>query len=103
MTASSTLQIPAQRYQPGYGRIGDNRGGGWCSQAADSNDDWLQVYFGDLFTVCRVDTQGDEDSVGWVTAFKLSFSLDGSSWITYKNDNGTIVVRYFCALIINNS
>ena len=91
MTASSTHA--ESRYQPEFGRLGDIRGGGWCSMTSNRNDEWLKVYFGDMFTVCRVDTQGDVTGSKWVTAFKLSFSKDGVSWTTYKHNNGTEVVR----------
>lgn len=95
MTASSTLQDPSRRYQPAFGRLLDDRGGGCGSRTSDGKDDWLQVYFGDIFTICRVDTKGDKYGIGWVTAFKLSFSLDGITWRFYKYPNGTDMVRYF--------
>ena len=91
MTASSTFDNIL--YQPEFGRLGDIRGEGWCSLTSSRNDEWLQVYFGNMFTVCRVDTQGDVNGNEWVTAFKLSFSKDGVSWTTYKHKNGTEVVR----------
>jgi len=94
MTASSTYKEEIGGYQPEFGRLEGNRGDGWCSRTKDSNDDWLQIYFGDMFTVCGIDTQGDINGNEWVTAFKLSFSTDGSSWITYTYDNGTDVVRH---------
>ena len=46
-----------------------------------------------MFTVCGVDTQGDRNGNEWVTAFRLSFSHDGSNWTTYAYENGTDVVR----------
>ena len=98
MTASST-HIES-RYQPWFGRLGGNRGDGWCSQTRDSNNDWLQIYFGDMFTVCRVDTQGDINGNEWVTAFKLSFSTNGSVWTTYKSENGIEVVSHLCGDVI---
>ena len=92
MTASSTRTDT--HYQPWFGRLRGNRGVGWCSLTSDSNNDWLQIYFGDMFTVCRVDTQGDINGNEWVTAFKLSFSTDGNIWTTYKFNNGADVVRH---------
>ena len=92
MTASSTYEDA--QFQPEFGRLRGNRGGGWCSRTGDSNDEWLQIYFGALFTVCGVGTQGEVNGNDWVKAFKLSFSTDGSSWFTYAFDNGTDVVRY---------
>ena len=92
MTASSIYEETL--HQPEFGRLQGNRGDGWCSRTRDSNNEWLQIYFGDLFTVCGVDTQGHTGNHSWVTAFKLSFSTDGSSWITYAYDNGTDMVSY---------
>ena len=92
MTASSTYI--GSRFQPWFGRLGGNRGDGWCSLTSNSNNDWLQIYLGDMFTVCRVDTQGDINGNEWVTAFKLSFSTDGNIWTTYKFDNGIEVVSH---------
>ena len=98
MTASSTYE--ADRYQPEFGRLQGKRGDGWCSRTKDSNDDWLQIFFGEMFTVCGVDTQGDRNGNEWVKAFKLSFSTDGSSWTTYANEDGTdIVSRVFFLLL----
>ncbi|KAL9952074.1 hypothetical protein ACROYT_G039278 [Oculina patagonica] len=82
MTASSA-EKPTERYQPFFGRLQGDRGDGWCSGSSNSNNEWLQIYFGDMFTMCRVDTQGDRNGNEWVTAFKLSFSTDESSWTTY--------------------
>ena len=95
MTASSTNE-GGGRYHPGFGRLQGDRGDGWCSRTKDSDGDWLQIYFGEMFTVGGVETQGDRDGDEWVTAFKLSFSTDGSSWITYAYNNGTDVVRHSC-------
>lgn len=92
MTASSA-EKPTERYQAAFGRLQGDRGDGWCSRSSNSNDEWLQIYFGDMFTVCRVDTQGDINRNEWVTAFKLSFSTDGSSWTTYAHA-GTDVVSH---------
>ena len=95
MTASSTYATESERdrFQAAFGRLRGNRGDGWCSQSNDSNDEWLQIYLGDMFTVCGVDTQGDRTGNKLVTALKLSFSLNGSSWTSYTYDNGTVVVR----------
>ena len=81
-------------YQPAYGRLHGNRGDGWCAKEAARNDDWLQVDIGQEIQVCAVATQGDINGGEWVTDFKLSYSTDGSSWTTYKDENGTDVVRF---------
>lgn len=95
MTASS-MEEPTERYQAAFGRLHGNRGDGWCSYIKDSTDDWLQIYLGDMFTVCRVDTQGDRNGNEWVIAFKLSFSTDGSSWTPYSHKGTNVVSIVTC-------
>lgn len=90
MTASSKL---GSSYEPWFGRLNGNSGDGWCSKAAATNNEWLKVDLGKLYSVCAVATQGDRNGNEWVTAFKLSFSLDGTSWNVYKGDTNKDVVR----------
>ena len=90
MTASTWLN--GNNY-PFYGRMNGNRGNGWCAQSPFGNQDWLQVDLGKTVDICGVATQGDKANVGWVTHFKLSHSLDGSGWTTYRDASGTEVVR----------
>ncbi|XP_078353422.1 uncharacterized protein LOC144638115 isoform X2 [Oculina patagonica] len=89
MTASSKY---SSNYEPYYGRLNGNRGDGWCSKEASSNNDWLQVDLGKPYTVCGVATQGDRNGNEWVTAFKLLFSWDGVSWNVYQGDTSKAVV-----------
>ena len=98
MTASSTRA--ASDYQPAFARLQGNRGDGWCSLTPAGKNVWLQIYFNDMFTVCRVDTQGDINGNEWVKAFKLSFSSDENSWTPYQFNNRTEVVRTFCVVDI---
>ena len=90
ITASSEH---SSNFQPAYGRLNGKRGDGWCSKEAKSNNDWLQVDLGKLYTVGAVATQGVINGNEWVKAFKLSFSRDGTSWNVYKGDNNNDVVR----------
>ena len=91
LTASSKY---SDYYQPAYGRLNGNRGDGWCAKEATRNDDWLQVDLGKTVQVCAVATQGDINGNEWVTDFKLSFSTNGSDFITYKDGNGVDVVSF---------
>lgn len=97
MTASSTRQ--GSNYRPAFGRLGDERGGGWCAQTNDSDNDWLEVSLGDFYNICRVDTQGDAFGFAWTTAFKLNYSINGIRWNVYKKDNGTQMVRLFSMIL----
>ena len=63
------------------------------------NDDWLQIDLGNTIQVCAVATQGDINGNEWTTDFKLSYSSDGNIWTTYKDSNGTEMVRFFFSRI----
>jgi len=91
MTASSYFN---NAYQPAYGRLLGIRGGAWCAETPNSNDDWLQVDLAKTFQVSAVSTQGDRDGKGAVTVFKLSYSIDGINWKLYQDGNGTDWVRH---------
>ena len=59
-----------------------NRPAGWGKTgawSAKTNDlgQWIQVNFRELTRVTEVVIQGRQDADQWVTAFKLSYSLDG--------------------------
>lgn len=51
--------------------------GAWSSRANDKGQ-WIQVNFRELTRVTKVAIQGRQDYAQWVTAFKLSYSLDGN-------------------------
>ena len=90
MTASS--EYMPSRYKAYYGRLHGTRGDGWCSRTGHSNYDWLQIDFGRTVQVCGVATQGDVNGDNWTTVFKLSFSTDGSTWKTYRDEKNVEVV-----------
>ena len=91
MSASSQYN---HGYQAAYGRLNGDRGDGWCAQEAARNDDWLQVDLGKLIDACALATQGDRNGNEWVTAFKLSYSSDGTNWKTYQDANSVDMVRF---------
>ena len=93
MRASSEY---SSSYKAFYGRLNGNRGDGWCSKSSSSSNEWLQIDFGKTVVVCGVATQGDISGNEWTTDFKLSFSADGSSWTTYKDEHGVEVVMCVC-------
>jgi hypothetical protein len=51
----------------------------WCSGFADQNQ-WLQVSFLQPRIVTAVSL------IGWVTSFKIKYSIDGKKWQSYNND-----------------
>ena len=94
MTASSYTTTNYSSYRAYNGRLHDTRGDGWCSAVPDSNSDWLQIDFARIIQVCAVATQGDVNGNEWVTDFKLSYSSDGNTWTTHKDENDTDQVTY---------
>ena len=91
MTASSEYKTC---FKPAFGRLDGHRGDGWCAQWAKSNKEWLQVHLGDIFQICGVGSQGDfSGDQEYVSAFKLSFSFDGSHWTELKNEDGSGKVK----------
>ena len=51
----------------------------WCSGKADQNQ-WLQVSFLSEQKVTAVALQG------WVTYFRITYTIDGITWLSYDND-----------------
>ena len=48
---------------------------------------------GDTFQICGVASQGDfSGNQEYVSAFKLSFSLNGNDWNYYEKEDGTQMV-----------
>lgn len=80
-----------------HGRLNAMDGDGWCSSLPNSNGEWLQVDIGIIIQACGLATQGNKKwffKRRWVTAFKLSYSLDGTNWETYRNITGGEMVRF---------
>ena len=67
----------------------------WCS-ASKSASEWLQIDLGFPSKITSVATQGRTDGREWVTAFRLSYSSDGSKW-HYVKDSENDHIRVFAA------
>ena len=70
---------------------------GWRANTDDQNQ-WIKVDLGRYTKVTRVATQGGRyyGGFGWVTKFKILYSLDGVLWQMYKepgNSNASVKVR----------
>ena len=64
--------------------------GAWSAKTNDLGQ-WIQVNFRELTRVTEVVIQGRQDYAQWVTAFKLSYSLDGNHFEPQEEvRNGTI-------------
>ena len=71
-------------YYPHMGRL--NGVNGWCQKTTAITDDYIQVDMGALHTVCAIATQGKKNG-SFVKSYKLSFSIDESSWSVYQEQN----------------
>ena len=60
---------------------------GWSPSRNDRRDDYLQIDLQYEFLICAVATQGRSTFDDWTTEYKLQLSLDGSTFVTYKENN----------------
>lgn len=61
--------------------------GSWSALVIDVNQ-WLQVDFLQNVTLSKVATQGRQSYPQWVISYLLSYSMDGSTFETYKQCGG---------------
>lgn len=71
-------------HYPHKGRLNGNSG--WCQQPSKIPDNYIQVDMGARRAVCGVATQGKAHR-SFIKSYTLSFSTDGTSWTTYKEEN----------------
>ncbi|XP_078668821.1 lactadherin-like isoform X1 [Branchiostoma floridae x Branchiostoma belcheri] len=86
LTASSALPgAEASRGRLNYKAVSGGEGA-WVPERQDRGQ-WIQVDLGRDLVVGGVVTQGSDDEAnpGFVTSYKLSYSLTGDYWITYSN------------------
>eukprot|EP00057_Strongylocentrotus_purpuratus_P014292 XP_011668766.1 PREDICTED: uncharacterized protein LOC590339 [Strongylocentrotus purpuratus] len=62
-------------------------GGAWSALTNDVNQ-WLQVDLNSFYILTGVITQGRQDADQWVTAFKVSYSDDGTNWKIIQTCDG---------------
>ena len=84
----SASSIFAPKYAAKYGRL--NGRGAWEPKTNDK-DDYLQIDLLYEYVICAVATQGNPptQSVGaqeWTTEYKLRFSLNGTTFLPYKEN-----------------
>ena len=80
ITASSNYRS----FYPHKGRL--NGDSGWCQRPFEIPDNYIQVDMGAGRVVCGVATQGKANG-SFIKSYRLSFSTDGTSWTTYKEEN----------------
>ena len=99
---TSSLAIPRHSLSASSSRVGFEpdkarlHGDGAWSPSSDVNpNDFVQVDLQYEFFICAVATQGYSWTLWtfrrryvWITKYKLLFSVNGTDWLTYK-ENGT--------------
>ncbi|XP_078697438.1 uncharacterized protein LOC144925334 [Branchiostoma floridae x Branchiostoma belcheri] len=88
ITASSWYTLGVG-YEPYRGRLNGVAGAGVWSVRTRTIGEWLQVDLGEMKTVTGTIIQGRSNQPQWVTSYKLQYSVDGRSWITYASSDGS--------------
>ena len=97
--SASSIFIP--RYAAKYGRL--NGRGAWEPKTNTNPDDYLQIDLLYEYVICAVATQGNPPTQSptaqeWTTEYKLRFSLNGTTFFPYK-ENNTDKVGMSCSCI----
>ena len=89
-TASSHYD---SRYQPSYARLnGNNRG--WAPKTTTNPADYLQVDLLYEYIICAVATQGANGINEWTENYEIQLSVDGTTMVTYQENNADRVSLY---------
>ena len=85
----SASSIFAPTYAAKYGRLNGRRA--WEPKTTTDPTDYLQIDLLYEYVICAVATQGNPptQSVGaqeWTTEYKLRFSLNGTTFLPYKEN-----------------
>ena len=85
----SASSIFAPKYAAKYGRL--NGRGAWEPKTTTDPDDYLQIDLLYEYVICAVATQGNPPTQSvraqeWTTEYKLRFSLNGTTFLPYKEN-----------------
>ena len=96
----SASSIFKAKYAAKYGRL--NGRGAWEPKTTTDPDEYLQIDLPYEYVICAVATQGNPPSNSrgqeWTTEYKLRFSLNGTTFFPYK-ENNTDKVGMSCSCI----
>ena len=84
---SASSEFSSNIYKASNGRL--NGHFAWIP-SDNSNVDYLQIDLGYEFIICAVATQGNGKVPGsyeWTTKYKIQLSLDGTTFVTYQENN----------------
>ena len=85
----SASSILVSKYAAKYGRL--NGRGAWEPKTTTDPDDYLQIDLLYEYVICAVATQGNPPTQSasaqeWTTEYKLRFSLNGTTFLPYKEN-----------------
>ena len=85
----SASSIFVSKYAAKYGRL--NGRGAWEPKTTTDPDDYLQIDLLYEYVICAVATQGNPPTQSasaqeWTTEYKLRFSLNGTTFLPYKEN-----------------
>ena len=81
------------RYKPSNGRLNGNSRG-WAPKTEFDPADYLQIDFLYEYVICAVATQGAHGIMEWTRKYKILLSMDGTSMVTYQENNVDRVSLY---------
>ena len=85
-------------------KAGGGKQGGWSAKTNDQNQ-WLQADLGSNKKVTHLATQGRNANNQWVKSYKVEYSTDGSSFMSYQEKGADKVCDGFkhllCAQSVN--
>ena len=65
-------------------------------------EEWMQFDVGQVRAVYAIVTQGHEESPDWVTAYKMMFLTESSTWTTYTDVLGNEMVGLKSELLLHH-
>ena len=83
--ASFSASTEGEDLEAFRGRLNALRG--WSPSKNNRLDDYLQIDLQYEFLICAIATQGGSTSDDWTKEYKLQLSLDGSTFVNYKENN----------------
>ena len=97
----SASSIFASAYAAKYGRLNGKKA--WEAKTNTDPDEYLQIDLLYEYVICAVATQGNPPTQSptaqeWTTEYKLRFSLNGTTFFPYK-ENNTDKVGMSCSCI----
>ncbi|CAH1794847.1 unnamed protein product [Owenia fusiformis] len=90
LTSSSNYDTTMAAFRGRLFNVGDGENFGHWSASSLNTDQYIQVDLGTNCTVTAIATQGRHGSDEWVTSYRVEYSLDLVTFITYSDLDGDV-------------